>query len=323
MSLLISSAFFRLIFIYVLIFSPYANGFTKSDTARFCLRKQVTSVTFNKYVVRHYSSSQVSKAENESKKASIEGDKEKTFVRGQLIKVVISKFGPLGASVKINNDTAVGLALQSEISYFRDKRGGEDVVIGEEIDGYVERVRDDGRIDVSLRPIGLNRIQEIKQIVLDALEGSPSGIIPVGDKSSSRDISAYFHGISKTDFKNAVGALYREGKALPGAHETSFVPEDARINNAVKPKTVSKDNNDLSQKKPTDNIDISVRKESVSKIKPPRLPSDRDVSKSIFIGNLPFTVNEKIVMNTLSKKLGKGKHTNQVIIYFIILLFPI
>ena len=38
--------------------------------------------------------------------------------------------------------------------------------------------------------------------------------ISSGDKSSSDDIAAYFHGISKRDFKNAVGSLYKGGKSL-------------------------------------------------------------------------------------------------------------
>ena len=44
------------------------------------------------------------------------------------------------------------------------------------------------------------------------IEGSPSNSIPVGDKSPPEDVSSYFHGLSKRDFKNAIGALYKEGR---------------------------------------------------------------------------------------------------------------
>ena len=34
---------------------------------------------------------------------------------------------------------------------------------------------------------------------------------------------------------------------------------------------------------------------------------ERDESKTIFVGNLPFTVNEKILQNTVTKILGPNK----------------
>ena len=46
------------------------------------------------------------------------------------------------------------------------------------------------------------------------------GVIPVGDKCSPAEIGSYFHGMTKTDFKQAVGMLFREGKCKPGPYET-------------------------------------------------------------------------------------------------------
>ena len=50
----------------------------------------------------------------------------------------------------------------------------------------------------------------------------------MGDKSTPEDISSYFHGISKKDFKNAIGSLYREGLVAPGGLITSLVPDENR-----------------------------------------------------------------------------------------------
>lgn len=64
---------------------------------------------------------------------------------------------------------------------------------------------------------------------MDALEGSPDGTIPIGDKSSPEDISAYFHGLSKSDFRKAVGSLMKEGFLTPSALELKMNgPDDPR-----------------------------------------------------------------------------------------------
>ena len=54
------------------------------------------------------------------------------------------------------------------------------------------------------------------------------GSIPLGDKSTPEDIGSYFHGISKKDFKNAIGSLYREGLVAQGGLITSLVPDENR-----------------------------------------------------------------------------------------------
>ena len=212
---------------------------------------------------------------------------------GQSVKVKVMQFGPLGASVLVDGDeglSATGLILQSEIAYFRQGRGGEDVVVGEQLDAFVGKVREDGKLNVALRPIGVHRrIDSVQQLVLDALEGSPSGTIPIGDKSSPTDITSYIHGISKLDFKNAVGALYRAGIVKPGEFQTELVPEDLRPSKADDPAVGSNRGKALAgllggQKRPV-----------------------RDDAKVIFVGNLPFTVNEKILENVVTKAVGSGK----------------
>jgi hypothetical protein len=96
---------------------------------------------------------------------------------GDKIQVEVLSFGPLGASVEIvalghdpddvpaaepesgggfGGQGAIGrgLVLQREIGYFRQARNNVDVVRGEILPAYVERVRDDGSVDVSLRSYG-------------------------------------------------------------------------------------------------------------------------------------------------------------------------
>lgn len=131
----------------------------------------------------------------------------KKYNRGKLIKVEILSFGPIGASVSIDDNFCRGLILQKELSMFSKRRDNNEVKTGEILDAYVERIRDSGKVDVSLRPVDSSRINLVKAEILEAIEGSPTGDIPVGDKSSPEDIAQYFHGLSKRDFKNAIGML--------------------------------------------------------------------------------------------------------------------
>lgn len=200
------------------------------------------------------------------------------FKRGDAIKAKVIQFGPIGASVDIEGGKARGLIVQKEIAMFRKKRNGDDVVIGEVLDGFVERVRDDGKINVFLRPTNISsRIGEVKDLIMDALEGSPDGFIPVGDKSSPEDIDRYFHGVSKRDFKSAVGSLYKEGIAIPADHETIYIPLEKREQAAKEAAMMSSKSRSLGS------------------------------AKTIFIGNLPPNVNEEILLRTIQKVLGKEK----------------
>lgn len=89
----------------------------------------------------------------------------------------------------------------------------------------------------------------------------------MGDKSTPEDIASYFHGISKKDFKNAIGSLYREGLVSPGGLVTSLVPDSDRQTSKITAEATKV------KKAPTDVAQ-----------KAPRLPSDRDTTRSVFIG---------------------------------------
>ena len=249
------------------------------------------------------------------------------FKRGQEIEVTIRQFGPLGASVDINdqNIEAKGLILQSEINYFRERRyinaeNDGDVLIGEVLPAFVERVREDGKVDVALRPVGVSRMEVVGDMIMDALEGSPSGIIPIGDKSSPDDIGAYIHGISKKDFKSAVGRLYKNGKVLPGKFQTTLVPEEERTSENFEKNRISKKNVKLKGAKDvegnaeadtddsnTDNSTQYKGRRLADLLQGPNYSQSRDESKTIFVGNLPFSRNGTILENTVKKIMGPEK----------------
>lgn len=160
-----------------------------------------------------------------------------SFKSGDKIQVEVISFGPLGASVEvigcghgvsdlISEDQPVlgrGLILQKEISFFRQGRNNVDVVRGEVLPAYVERIRENGRIDISLRAYGGKaKADEVSQQILDRLE-TTAGILNVGDKSSPEVINQEFPGISKSSFKRAVANLYKAGKVKPGPDSIELI----------------------------------------------------------------------------------------------------
>ncbi len=83
-----------------------------------------------------------------------------------------------------------------------------DVKIGQSLKGYIKPIREDGKIDVSLDPIGHLSITKNEQTIMDALLAS-DGFLPFTDKSSPDAIRARF-GISKKLFKKILGSLYKQ-----------------------------------------------------------------------------------------------------------------
>jgi hypothetical protein len=162
------------------------------------------------------------------------------FSRGDKILVEILQFGTLGASVDVvgkgshnaemdmigpsEDVLGCGLILQSEIGYFRAGRNGLDVVIGEVLPAYVENVREDLKLDVSLRPPGsAAKTEELSEKVLRLLQESSDGTLPVGDKSTPQEINRVFPGASKGAFKKAVSALFKQRKVTPGPDSVTLI----------------------------------------------------------------------------------------------------
>jgi hypothetical protein len=157
---------------------------------------------------------------------------------GSKIQVEVMSFGPMGASVDVvalshkpedvisESDPALatGLILQREIHYFREARENLDVVQGEILPAYCGKIREDGKIDVSLRAFGGKaKAEDVAGRIMERLEWMNGGTIDIGDKSSPEEIARVFPGVSKGNFKKAVGALYKDGKVNPGPTSISLI----------------------------------------------------------------------------------------------------
>lgn len=82
--------------------------------------------------------------------------------------------------------------------------------VGQEIRGRVTRVREDGKLDLSVRDKAHNQIFEDAALVMKVI-GEFDGCLPFTDKASPQVIEKEFK-LSKNAFKRAVGHLLKEGK---------------------------------------------------------------------------------------------------------------
>ena len=122
---------------------------------------------------------------------------------GQEVELLVSAETDLGFSVIINQ-TYAGLVYDNEVS--------NPLNIGQQIKGYIKPIREDGKIDVSLFPIGHQSIEPNAQKIMDKLKNN-NGFLPFTDKSDPNQIRDEF-GISKKLFKKSLGALYKQKMVL-------------------------------------------------------------------------------------------------------------
>ena len=121
------------------------------------------------------------------------------YTVGQQVDLVVESETDLGFKAIINN-SHWGILYENEVFEQLDK--------GLKIKGYIKKIRTDDKIDLSLQPIGYDKVDPISQMILDQLNGV-GGFIAVSDKSDAEQVYRVF-GISKKSFKQAIGALYKK-----------------------------------------------------------------------------------------------------------------
>ena len=79
---------------------------------------------------------------------------------------------------------------------------------GDRVQGYIKKIRTDGKIDLRLDKVGYEKITSFVDRIIAELQKN-NGFMPITDKSSPEDIYKTFK-ISKKNFKAAIGALYKK-----------------------------------------------------------------------------------------------------------------
>lgn len=114
------------------------------------------------------------------------------------VELLIYGKSPLGFKVIIDGNYA-GLLYHNDLF--------KTVQIGETHSGFISKIREDGKIDVSLQRHDKKQRQSLNQQILDDLDAH-GGISTLTDKSSPDEIHTRFN-VSKAAYKRALGQLYK------------------------------------------------------------------------------------------------------------------
>lgn len=136
------------------------------------------------------------------------GNKIPRYSEGDAVSILVVKKTDLGYKVIVDN-LFWGMIYANDLF--------DPVSIGDRLPAHVKLVRDDGKIDVTLRESGGERVFQLARRIQGYLEDN-GGVMQISDSSSPEEIKSVFQ-CSKKDFKKSLGYLYKNGKILLGENE--------------------------------------------------------------------------------------------------------
>ena len=126
---------------------------------------------------------------------------------GQEVDVLVAFETPIGYRVVINNRH---WAMIYKNQLFRPIR------VGDKTRGWVRKITEDMRIDVSLQQTGLAEV-ETSVLKLEQMLKEHGGVLGVNDRSEPQEVAS-LTGMSKKVFKRALGMLLKQGKVRQTEH---------------------------------------------------------------------------------------------------------
>lgn len=120
------------------------------------------------------------------------------FREGQKVALFISSRTEMGY-VAVVNGTHKGILYKNEVF--------QPLKIGQEVDGFIKKIRDDQKLDLCLQKSGYKTIDTLSKKIMGKLQ--QDGFIAVTDKSRPKTIADLF-GVSKKTFKKSIGNLYKK-----------------------------------------------------------------------------------------------------------------
>lgn len=118
---------------------------------------------------------------------------------GSLVDLLVFETTPLGFNVIIDQRFK-GLIYHADIY--------QKINIGDQLQGYIKLIREDGGIDISLQAKGLKRLETGAEKIIEHLKQN-KGFVNLTDKSSPEEILSKFQ-MSKKNFKQSVGILFKQ-----------------------------------------------------------------------------------------------------------------
>lgn len=135
------------------------------------------------------------------------------YESNQEVNLLVADDTEIGYKV-IVNDLHWGMIYHNQVFQRLEK--------GERLKGYVKGVREDDKLDISLQPLGYQKVDGISQRILEALQ-MKDGYLPVHDKSDPEEIYSLFR-CSKKAFKQAIGSLYKQHRIRMEADGIRLLP---------------------------------------------------------------------------------------------------
>lgn len=123
-----------------------------------------------------------------------------SYAAGQAVGLLVVGQTPMGFKAIIE-DRHWGLIHKNEVFKFLRP--------GMREKGFIKQVRSDGKIALSLQPVGQALSDDLQAQIIKRLEEA-GGTLEVSDKSAPELISRLF-GVSKGNFKKAIGGLFKQG----------------------------------------------------------------------------------------------------------------
>jgi len=167
-----------------------------------------------KYVVFLYNDEKTERITASSYLNDFINQDEHDLEEGDEVRLLITDESDLGFSAIINQ-RFMGLLYRNEVF--------EDLKPGDQKRGFIKKIREGNKIDLSLQVIGFKHILDLKDSLMVDLQEN-NGSILLGDKSSPEDIYNRLK-ISKKAFKKAIGSLYKERLITISDHEIKLVPK--------------------------------------------------------------------------------------------------
>ena len=153
------------------------------------------------YVIYCYLDPKTSRLVASSRLDRFLSNEEISLKRGEEVKLMVSRKTDLGWEV-IVNDKHKGLVYSDEV--FKTLNPGDQLL------GYIKKIRDDQKLDISLQPLGHEKLEPSAEKVYTILLKN-DGVLKLHDKSDPEEVKAQLQ-MSKKTFKKAIGILYKSRK---------------------------------------------------------------------------------------------------------------
>lgn len=121
------------------------------------------------------------------------------YTQGQAVTLYINEKTDIGYSAIIDHKDW-GVLFYSDVV--------KPLKIGQKTSGFIKRIRDDGKIDLSLQAPGFAKIDTLADKILSLLQKN-GGFLALSDKSPPENIYDQLS-VSKKSYKTAIGTLYKK-----------------------------------------------------------------------------------------------------------------